>query len=184
MSFILIEREDNPVRLRGNRVIPSTITFHNKDGLILGDYVGFRSGLQVRLINYGGMILAAPEAKYAYKLGNLIPATLSEEVVHCHASELFVREAELPTVREYSFSVIHTEDMNQTYDEITTSMWIPGNIYVGQEQELLAWIKISTQEMVVIGMIISGEDHDGAVAFVPTMDSSKFISIRGIQCVH
>lgn len=111
----------------------------------------------------------------------LIPATLSEEVVHCHAFELFVREAELPTVREYSFSVIHTEDMNQTYDEITTSMWIPGNIYVRQEQELLAWIKISTQEMVVIGMIISGEDHGGAVAFVPTMDSSKIISIRGIH---
>ncbi|MNP86344.1 hypothetical protein D3C76_1865250 [compost metagenome] len=53
-----------------------------------------------------------------------------------------------------------------------------------QEQELLAWIKISTQEMVVIGMIISSEDRDGAVAFVPTMDSSKIISIRGIQGVH
>ncbi len=111
----------------------------------------------------------------------MIPATLSEEVVHCHASELFVREEVLPTVQEYSFSVIHTEDMNQMYDDLTTSRWMPGNIYVGQEQELLSWIKISTQEMVVIGMIISGEDHDGTVVFVPTMDSSKIISIRGIH---
>ncbi|WJH31208.1 hypothetical protein N6H13_11980 [Paenibacillus sp. CC-CFT742] len=181
VPFILIEREEKPVRLRGNRVVPSTITVHSQAGLGLGKYVGFRSGIHVNLINCGGVIMAAPEAKHAYKLGNFVPATLSEEAVQSHASELFVREEDLPAVQEYTFSIIHSKGIKELYDEATQSIWIPGKFYVGQENVLLGWIRVSTKEIVAIGMTTLGEDFIGDFVFVPTMDPSNTFSIGGVR---
>lgn len=90
MAFMLLEHSARPMKLRGNKITPAAVIPLTKGRLSAGDYVGTRSGLTMKLINCGGYISAAPEARDAFYLSDVTPATLDEAASGAQDGEVFV----------------------------------------------------------------------------------------------
>ncbi|MEC0210449.1 hypothetical protein ABEX47_19260 [Paenibacillus ehimensis] len=90
MTFMLLEHSPRPLKLRGNKITAATVIPLSKERLAACDYVGTKSGLTMKLINCGGYISAAPEAKDAFYLSDVTPATLDEAASGAQDGEVFV----------------------------------------------------------------------------------------------
>ncbi|SFE87016.1 hypothetical protein SAMN04487969_108141 [Paenibacillus algorifonticola] len=148
MSFILLERERKPIKLRGQKVVPATITALNRNLLLEGEYVGVKSGKKVTIIHIGGSgLIAAPELRDAYSISNTIPATLSEDAVQLDSDEIFVVYERILDVKRYVFEGI---SMNNFWDDVFYSFWVPSDYYIDNERIGTGWIRISTREIILI----------------------------------
>ncbi|MCM3271875.1 hypothetical protein [Paenibacillus elgii] len=90
MTFMLLEHSPRPLKLRGNKVTAATIIPLSKERLSAGDYVGTKSGLIIKLIDSSGHLTPGPEAKDAFYISDVTPATLDEAAAGAQDGEVFV----------------------------------------------------------------------------------------------
>ncbi|AWB43154.1 hypothetical protein DCC85_02175 [Paenibacillus sp. CAA11] len=147
MAFILLEREQKPIRLRGRKVIPSTISVLSKDTLVDGEYIGVRSKKKVNLLNHGGTLIAAPELREAYYISNMTPATLGEEASRIDSDEVFVVPEDFQKIKKYTFMKYTIKDV---WRDVFNSFWIPCSLFDQHCKLGAGWIKVSTQEIILM----------------------------------
>ncbi|MDR9857323.1 hypothetical protein RJP21_27380 [Paenibacillus sp. VCA1] len=169
MSFILIEHEKRPIKLRGKKVIPSTISVFNKDTLEDGEYVGVRSHQRVILINHGGSLIAAPELRDVYKISNMIPATLNEEAVQIECDEIFVKINDLSKVKRYSFKEYTVTDI---WKDTFSLYWIPCSFSV-ENTIGYGWLRVSTKEIILTEGFIPMQSNNIQVNLLLSFEGSK-----------
>ncbi|MBE1446738.1 hypothetical protein [Paenibacillus sp. OAS669] len=170
MSFILVEREKRPIKLRRKKVIPSTISVLNRDTLVDGEYIGVRSHQRVNLLNHGGSLLAAPEFRDAYYISNMIPATLDEGAAQIENDEVFVDEKKLSKVKRYSFeNYIFTDVWKDTFN----SFWVPCSFSVQNHRIGSGWLKVSTKEIILLEGSIPRQSNNILVNFLLSLWDTK-----------
>ncbi|KPV55617.1 hypothetical protein QJ48_32110 [Paenibacillus sp. A3] len=90
MTFMLLEHSPRPLKLRGNKITAATVIPLSKERLSAGDCVGTKSGLIIKLISSSGHLTPGPEARDAFYLSDVTPATLDEAAASAQDGEVFV----------------------------------------------------------------------------------------------
>ncbi|KQO15423.1 hypothetical protein [Paenibacillus sp. Leaf72] len=179
MSFILLERERKPIKLRGQKVVPSTISALSKNLLLEGEYVGVKSGKKVTVINIGGSgLIAAPELRDAYSISNIIPATLSEDAVQLECDEIFVIYKNILDVKRYIFEGISTKEF---WEDVFNSFWVPSDYYIGNKRLGTGWIRISTREIILINGSIPKNENLQIISMKSIFNSKSNLILENIS---
>lgn len=113
--FILLEHSLRPLKLHDRKVTPATIIPMDIEQLKTTEYIGIKSGKRVNALNFGGHINPAPEAKDAYYLSKVMPATLDESASNAINGDIFV-----PSNEAYTVELL-------TLNEIKAIYW-PGSV--------------------------------------------------------
>ncbi len=139
MAFLLIEHECKPVKLKGNKVVPSIISPLRGEELKHGEYIGIMSKYRIKLLNYGGFVGYTPQMKKVAYLSKEIPATLDENACSVLNGELFIPLDRVIKVHQVVFNKIVTGDW------IYSDLWVPSqffnnDIYIGE-----GWFRLNDQ---------------------------------------
>lgn len=178
MSFILLEHEKRPIKLRGKKVVPSTVSVLSKDTLVDGEYIGVKSRQRVNLINHGGTLIAAPELRDAYHISNMIPATLDEEASEIECDEIFVTEKNVSQVKRYTFEGFSASVL---WNEIFSSFWIPCNYYLESNRVGTGWLRVSTQEIICIDSLLPKQSEViQAISLLPLLGSKIEVTLANV----
>lgn len=145
--FICIEHEQKPLKLKGNKVIPSLIGKLDKDSLVPGTYVGLYSGLKVKLLNEGGFVQADPHLRALYEVANICPATLGEEAAAVRNNEVFSRANGDVQGRRLLFRVL-LHDLRKEDEERLRDFWIPGSVTYANGRNR-GWVNLKNKEMLL-----------------------------------
>lgn len=150
--FILTEHECKPLKLRGNKVIPSTISTFTNNPLPLKKYVGLNSGIRTQLINEEGTLNAGPHLREVYYTTNLHPATLGDEAVLAERNELFVLDGIEHDITKFSFEIVNHSITKEDL-ELIDDYWVPGNF--GGENN--GWIHLNGNTAILEGPISNAQ---------------------------
>lgn len=137
MAFILIEHETKPIKLKGNKIVPATISPLRADRLEAGEYIGIESKQKIKLLNFGGFISYTPQAKMTAHLAEDIPATLDENACNAKDGELYVAVESASNVQQVIFSKIITQNWVNS-DFWIASLFYHNDILIGE-----GWFKIN-----------------------------------------
>lgn len=135
--FILLEHSLHPLKLRDQKVIPSTIIPMDMEQLKPSEYISIRSGKRITVLNFGGRIAPTPEAKDAFYLSKVMPATLDESASNATDGDVFVSfnepcKVELIKIKE--IETIHWPDSINGY-------WISVEIYQNDQFVGKGWFR-------------------------------------------
>lgn len=139
MEFILIEHETKPMKLKGNKIVPATISPLRVDGLEVGEYVGIESKQKIKLLNFGGFIGYTPQAKRTAHLAKDIPATLDENACNAKNGELYVPVNSTNSVQQVIFNQIVTQNW------VNSDFWIPSLFYHNDVLIGEGWFRINEE---------------------------------------
>lgn len=127
------------MKLRDKKVTPSTIIPLDVEQLKTTEYTGIRSGKRVSVLNFGGLITPAPEAKDAFYLSRVMPATLDEFGSSATNGDVFVPSNEACTVEFLSINDIKV--MN--WPDSVNGYWISVRFYQKDELKGKGWFHIN-----------------------------------------
>lgn len=126
MSFILIEHEKLPIRVKGKKVILATISVIDIEIIVPGTYIELSNDTIISLINLGGFLSVAPEMKEAYYLANIIPATLSEAANKANDGEIFVSA----DTKTKILKLVAENNYEDQWPDFLQGFWIPSKFYI------------------------------------------------------
>ena len=150
MTFVLIEHETKPMKLKGDKIVPATISPLRVEELKEGEYIGVISKQRIKLINFGGFIGYTSQSKKIAHLSSDIPATLDEYACNATNGELFISVDIASSVHHVVFNQIITQNW------INSDFWIPclffqNEILIGE-----GWYKINQDlnQAIILGATI------------------------------
>lgn len=133
--FILLEHSLRPLKLRDRKVTPSTIIPMDIEQLKPTEYIGIKSGKRIGALNFGGQITPAPEAKDAFYLSKVMPATLDESSSNATDGDIFVPSNEACTIE-----LIKINDIKAiNWPDSVNGYWISVRFYQNDQFKGNGW---------------------------------------------
>ncbi|MGI0118800.1 hypothetical protein [Zooshikella sp. RANM57] len=146
-AFKLLEFDNRPLKLKGNRIFPGTAIPLTSDSLSKGIFIALPSGASVELVTGGMLAKSLPEVKAAYALMKPMGVSLGEGLadVPNQLEQVYVEESLAGSI--YSATV----NASIKNDELL-NFWIPGDFNFPNGESFEGWfmLKNSSIDLLII----------------------------------
>lgn len=149
MSFLVLEHDQRPMKIRGEQVIAATIIPLHSEAVSAGLYIGARSGHVLEVKHVGILADAVPEARPAYATMRAVGVTLSKSGVEATYNDVYV-----PLEQPQIVQAWHGNLLASYWPVELSGYWLPAIFETGEELAE-GWFRVQSKqevEAIVVGV--------------------------------